>query len=157
MINFDIEKKGYNKEQVSKYFERVQEEYEEVYSENQTLRSQLQQVQQQLAREQSKVYYIPPEQMEAIALALIDAETEAKRIVTTAREKAWQIITDAKKGLPVADEPAQPSLPANSVKNEQAAVPQSQKPAVALEPKSTMDDIDKLIESILGESRLDGD
>lgn len=154
-INFDSEKNGYNKEQVTKYFELVQKEYEEMYSENQNLRAQLQQA-QKLA-DSKIVCDIPPERMEAIALALVSAQTEAQRIVNTARENAWKIITDAKKGLPVAEDSAKQSLPIHAVKAEEPAAAQPQEPVVAPEPKSTVDDIDELIQSILSKTQSGGD
>lgn len=154
-INFDSEKNGYNKEQVTKYFELVQKEYDEMYSENQNLHAQLQQA-QRFANSKA-VYDIPPDRMEAIALALVSAQTEAQRIVNAAREKAWQIITDAKKGLPISEDSVNPSLPMNSAKEEESAVPQPQKPADDPEPKSTMDDLDELIKSILNKTQSGGD
>lgn len=150
MINFDIEKKGYNKEQVSEYFKHVEAEYEKLYEEYERLYAQLQQTQQQLMQA-SVTHNVSPERLEAIAMALVDAETEAQRIVATARDKAWKILTDAQKGLPMAEEPGKQNLliDAQEIKPEQASPTQPQKPDLVHEPKSVMDDIDQLIASIL--------
>lgn len=158
MISFDIEKNGYNKEQVTKYFDLVQKEYEGIYAENQALRSQLQQTRQ--FADAKPPYDIPHDRMEAIALALIDAEVEAQRIVSAARDKAWQIITDAQKGLPMAEAPAKPSLPVNSVEVEETEgdideLLQATDDIDAL--VESMDDIDKWIESMISENRSGGD
>lgn len=98
MINFDSEKKGYNREQVRKYIERVKSEYEKIYRENESLRIRLEETERKLAEEQGKKSIVSADRLEDIAMALVDAETEARRIINDARDKAWKIITDAQLG-----------------------------------------------------------
>lgn len=146
MINFDTEKKGYNKEQVAQYFERVQAEYEEMYAENQALLLQLQE-----ARQASD---IPPDRMQAIALALVDAETEAQRIIAAAQEQARQILADAASGScsaePLRGQPAKkepPPMPPPERPHPPDAVPEPTHP----------EDIDELIDSIRHQAPSGGD
>lgn len=140
---------------MTKYFELVQKEYEEMYSENQALRAQLQQA-RRLA-DTRNAYDMPADRMEAIALALIDAETEARRIVNNAREKAWQIITDAKKGLPASEASEKAPLPMSAENFEKADEYQPQEPSAVPEPESLITDIDALIASIMSENRSGGE
>ena len=80
---FNLEWRGYNKQQVDEYIDYLRDEYERVVLEAERLYARVEELED---REESK---------EDIAAALIAAQSAAREIKREAREKADELISDA--------------------------------------------------------------
>ena len=162
MIAFEEAKKGYDKAQVEEYFQLVKEKYETLFKQYnelfeayndlakkyQSLSRQYSQQQETIEKLQSETYYsdlIHQEKMQDIAMALIDAQAQARQIVNSARDKAWQILTDAQRGAPA---PSLSIAPAGSAQEGDAVEEAAPDPAPDSIWQEEFASIERLLDSL---------